>query len=131
MSGDHSFELRILKASWGIAIDLVARVTVMGTPPAGGLPAASRTWLVVTAKLPAVDITHLLSGLRSVAPSIERVEQTGQIVVEVVKVDYVPTDYQPEAMAAAIIGWAGEVFGLDEAVDVSYDPVARKYKFVF
>jgi hypothetical protein len=131
MTGWRTFPLRILKASWGIAIDLQARAVLAESPP-HDLPSVSpRVWLDVSGvRLPDTDIKQLVRGLTVMAPAIENKNQDAYVIIEVGRVSYTPTDYQPEGMAAAMIGWVAEEFGLDSPViDIHFDKNANRYVF--
>jgi hypothetical protein len=63
---------------------------------------------------------------------IEQAVPEGPIVIEIESVDYVPTDYQPEGLEAAIIGWATEEFALpDPRVDITFDRASNRYVFKY
>jgi hypothetical protein len=131
MTGWRTFSLRILKASWGIAIDLQARAVLAEDPPHDLLSVSPRVWLDVSGvQLPDADIKQLVRGLTVMAPAIENKNQDAYVIIEVGRVSYTPTDYQPEGMAAAMIGWVAEEFGLDSPViDVYFDKNANRYVF--
>lgn len=127
----RTFPLRILKASWGIAVDLRARALVVAQPPDGLLAFGRRVLLDVThVQLPAVDIEQLMSGLDAMTSAIEEKEPDGYIVIEVDEVKYTPTDYQPEGIAVAMIGWISEEFELvPPTIEVYFDKAANRYIF--
>jgi hypothetical protein len=105
------FALRVLKSSWGIAIDLQARSCVVEASPAGLVRGGSRTWMDISrVVLDERDALELALGMSRVAPMIERVRPDGHVIIEVLSVQFTPTDYQPEGMAAAMVGWATEEF---------------------
>src|SRR3954454_2492535 len=127
----RQFALRILKASWGIAIDLDARSVLLPSAPAELVPAGDRVWLDSSRIcFPAADIGHLQLGLSIAAPSIERRVASGHVVVEVLAVSYTPTDYQSEGLTAAMLGWAGEEFNfLPPTPEVKFDAPTNRYGF--
>jgi hypothetical protein len=129
MTGWRTFPLRILKASWGIAIDLQARAVLAEDPPHDLLRVSPRVWLDVSGvQLPDADIEQLVRGLTVMAPAIEKKNQDEYVIIQVGRVSYTPTDYQPEGMAAAMIGWVAEEFGLDSPVrDIYFDKNANRY----
>lgn len=50
------------------------------------------------------------------------------MLIELGAVTFVPTDYQPEGLAAAIIGWSAEEFGVDQVSwDLRYDKTTNRY----
>lgn len=127
----HTFPLRILKASWGIAVDLRARAVPSAQARLGALPVSGRVLLdVANVQLPAADIEQLVYGLGVMASAIEAKEPDGYVVIEVGDVEYTPTDYQPEGLAAAMIGWASEEFDLSSPIkSVEFDKLANRYVF--
>lgn len=128
----RTFALRVLKSSWGVAIDLRARAVTAAEPPTGSLRATERVLLDVRhVPLPAVDVTQLLRGLRVVAGPIEAaMPGEDYVVVEVVEVSYTPTDYQPDGVAAVMIGWAMEEFDLAQPdIDVHFEKSENRYVF--
>jgi hypothetical protein len=127
----HTFPLRILQGSWGIAIDLRARAMVSAEVRLDLPMAGERVLLDVSrVQLPTVDIDQLLLGLTSMAAAVQEKEPNGYVIIEVSEVTYTPTDYQPEGMAAAMIGWVSEEFGLESPIQsVHFDKVHNKYVF--
>jgi hypothetical protein len=127
----RTFELRLLKSTWGIAIDLRAQAQFLLQAPSGLIMAGERTWLDVSKfTLPDQDIMQLAAGLALASPTIQLQHASGHVVVEVLHVDYTPTDYQSEGMAAAMLGWAAEEFDLDlPQVEVDFDKEANQYTF--
>lgn len=133
MNDWRTFPLRVLKAAWGIAIDLRARAVFSAQVPSGLLTAGNRVLLDVSkVQLPAVDVEQLQTGLQAMAAAIEASVAHGYIVIEVGDVNYTPTDYQPEGLAAAMVGWVCEEFGLESPMkDVRFDRANNKYVFSF
>jgi hypothetical protein len=127
----HTFPLRILKSSWGIAIDLRARAVLAAKPKAGAMRVAERVQLDVSkVQLPDEDNEQLIRGLKIMAAKIMAAQPHGYVVIEVDKVEYTPTDYQPEGLAAAMIGWAAEEFNLTQPdMDVYFDKAKNRYVF--
>lgn len=75
------------------------------------------------------DRRWFIEGIRSAAPAIETAEPAN-VTVEIVKLEYNPTDYQPEGVALAAIGWACEEFLLpDPAIDIRFDRQENRYDF--
>lgn len=128
----HSFALRILQASWGIAIDLQANIRVEEIAPPDAIQAGVRTWLLVTARLSLDNVHYLTVGLHTISRELEEVLPDGEVIVDILRADYVPTDYQPEAMAPAIIGLVAEAFDLSEPnIGVAFDRQANRYRFTY
>ncbi len=76
------------------------------------------------------DAAQLAFGLALASSRIERHLAAGHVVVDVRQVDYTPTDYQVEGMAAAMLGWAQEEFDLEpQGVGVDFDRERNRYVF--
>ena len=127
----RTFELRILKASWGIAIDLTAEAQWRFGAPEGLMKAGDRVWLDASAvQLGPADIEQLRLGLSRVSPQVAAKDPERQIIVRIIDVSYTPTDYQAEGMAAAMVGWASEEFDLPRPeLAVQFDKMANRYVF--
>jgi hypothetical protein len=133
MSGWRTSALRIIKTSWGIAIDIHARTEMVDRINGDALSVTPRVFLKLTGViLPTADVNYILRGIKRMAPALEGKEPEKLIVIEVDQVIYTPTDYQPEGVEAAIIGWICEDFGLPSPIEnVSFDRAANKYTFSF
>lgn len=67
----RTFSLRVLRASWGITIDLRARSAHCGAFPPDAIPASDKVALAVgDVELGSEDIDQLLRGLTLMAPAI-------------------------------------------------------------
>jgi hypothetical protein len=81
-------------------------------------------------RLPDADIEQLLRGLTLKAAEIEAKEPSQYVIIEVNEVTYTPTDYQPEGLAAAMIGWISEEFQLEPPTwNIRFDKEANRYIF--
>jgi hypothetical protein len=129
----RTYDYKVIKTSWGIAISLKARV----------VPAESVRDAVPITRL--IGIAYALEGrdvvpaeneqfvlaLRALAPRIET-EIKDPIVIEVQQISYMPTDFQIEGLRAAMHYWATEEFGLASPdIPVSYDAAVKRYRFVW
>lgn len=126
----RTFSLRVLQASWGIAIDLRARSAHCGTFPPEAIHVSDALALVAAGevRLDAEGVGQVLRGLALMAPAIQRARPDAHVLIELGAVTFVPTDYQPEGLAVAIIGWAAEEFGIDQVSwDLRYDKTINRY----
>ena len=125
----RTFSLRVLRASWGIAVDLRARSAHTDAFPPDALLASGKVALAFSnVSLAPEDISQLLRGLTLMAPAIERARPGASVLIELGTVTFTPTDYQPEGLAAAIIGWSAEEFQVDQVDwDLVYDKTANRY----
>lgn len=68
------------------------------------------------------DTEYLVRGLRIMADLMSAAHPEGVMSIHVQELDYLPTDYQPEAAAAAIIEWVREEFGVEAPhIPVEFD----------
>ncbi|KAA2258749.1 hypothetical protein F0L68_23245 [Solihabitans fulvus] len=128
-----TFVYRERQASWGIYVKLTAESSVGVDLPADAIRISPRLSVeLAEAKLPADEVVFVLDGLRMVSRLIENAVPVGQVLVRVREVRIVLTDYQPEGLTAAIIGWAEIEFGISAPpFEVAYDGVAGRYNFKF
>jgi hypothetical protein len=68
-----------------------------------------------------------------VAEAIDKHKPTQeQILIKLTRVEYNPTDYQPEGLVPAVAHWAAEAFHFPQPdITAQYDKVRRKYVFSF
>jgi hypothetical protein len=110
LSQSRLFPFRVINWSWGIAIDILAQALAGSPVLPEDIPVGFRTWARILPPLSQEARDSLVTGLARVSALIEQAVPEGPIVIEIERVDYVPTDYQPEGLEAAIIGWATEEF---------------------
>jgi hypothetical protein len=129
----HKYRL-LGKASWGIAINLVAEY---GPVPPGltNVVAVSEDLRLALPheRLTDREVFFVTLGLRLVADAIRGSKPvSGPLLIRVVELEYNPTDYQPEGLAGAIAEWAAEAFHFPKpAITAAYDKPSRRYVFSF
>lgn len=136
LDGDwRSVRVRILAGGWGLATDLTARLRtdVIG----GGRAEATvqiRPWRVAldvsgceTALVPS-DIDALVRGIELMAAAMPVAGVPQILVIEVQKLWYPLTDYQPEAAMIAMAHWVAAQLDLDDPeFDVEFDRAGNRY----
>jgi hypothetical protein len=117
------FVYRKILGPWALYVELTAAAATAPTPPDPARRVTDRVWLhVLDTAATEDDVAHLEFGLRQVAPQIEAARPDGLVVIAVSTLDYMPTDYQPEAAAAAVAAWSARDFGFPPpAVTVTFD----------
>jgi hypothetical protein len=110
------FVYRKILGPWALYVELTATATAASDVSAVASPGARRItdhlWLTVLDKTALEeDVHHLEFGLRQVADAIAALQPEQSVIVQVERLTYPLTDYQPEAAAAAIAGWAAQEFG--------------------
>ncbi|MEU6853036.1 hypothetical protein ABZ901_24290 [Actinacidiphila alni] len=92
--------------------ELTAAVSTPPTPPYGARRITDHLWFHVRdIAATEEDVTHLEFGIRQVAAHIEAARLADLVVIEISTLDYLSTDYQPEAAAAAVAQWSAHEFG--------------------
>jgi hypothetical protein len=131
-----SYTYRLLKgASWGILITLRGDFL----PAALLLPKATKitdaVWLQIDVGwCPSEEeVGFLRLGLNLVAGDVERTcGGRTPILVRLTGLQYNPTDYQPEGLAAAVAEWAAQACGFPRPeIPVAFDRARRRYVFDF
>lgn len=130
------YELRVLLWSWGLMVDLGLAAHVSRAAPQLAIPVAPRVWLVVVKSKGVGDpeLTHLLNGLRRVAPRVAAdLAANSEHLVFVLDHLWFPfTDSQDDALELAVVGWAVEELGIEtEPAEVSFDRSANCYKIKY
>ncbi|MEV3989444.1 hypothetical protein AB0J57_11060 [Streptomyces sp. NPDC049837] len=133
---------RLRRGPWGIAVDLTAEARVSPEPPPGAEHVAGRVWLDPGPVLnhPAGDrsgwrITDdeadwLRRGAALAAPSVEARNPGAHTTITVRRVLFPPAGFQPEGLAAALVLWAEEEFGLPaHPVEAAFDRAAHRYVY--
>jgi hypothetical protein len=129
-----TFKYRMIKGSWGIAIDLTADCVLFHHFSGDALEIDDDLWLAVEVKgLSRADHEFLAYGLKQVASEIKTHASFFEpTVICVTDVWYNPCDYQPEGLAHAIIGWAAQELKFDVPhIDVHFSQKDNRYIFQF
>jgi hypothetical protein len=129
----RTLSFRVIRSSWGIAVDLTARGQTGPDRPVEAIRVGSKTWLNLSAlTLPLDDTNHLVWAARRVADQVEAARPMADVTIEVHDVKYPLTDYQPEGVAAALIGWVVEEFDLEHPpIEITFDAEANRYVFAW
>src|SRR5207245_1886673 len=111
-----SYTYRLLKdASWGIVITLGGDLLPGAILPPHALKISEAVWLDIDVgwRPSEEEVGFLKLGVNLVADEIERTcEGKLPIVVRVTGLQYTPSDYQPEGLAAAIAEWIAQQCGV-------------------
>jgi hypothetical protein len=122
------------KASWGIAINVTAEWNTIASTPADAVQMTERLWCSCDDRsLTTEELHYLMLGVKVVADSIARqIGEAHRILIRVGRIDFNPTDYQPEGIVAAMAFWASEAFHFPKPeITGRYDKDRRKYTFTF
>jgi hypothetical protein len=133
MSSTYNF--RIIMSSWGIAIDITAEAISRSDYSGDATEIKDGLWLAIETNRVASNTEHqyLATGLRLVAKEMQNVIATnGPLVVRVLDIWFVPTDYQEEGLACALAGWMSQQFGVTyQMPHVHFDNGRNRYEFDF
>jgi hypothetical protein len=129
------YKYRVLKSSWGVAVDLLATSSLGEPGSADAVSIIPGLWIDITAKdCSPSDRASLIRGLRMIA---DRVKCEGSrldcdVVITVKKIDYTLTDFQDEGLTCAIIKWSEREFGLTiPDIPVNFNRARNRYEFDF
>jgi hypothetical protein len=130
----HKYRL-LGRTTWGIAIDLFAEYGPMRVGDCNIHQITPGIWLGISPAifLSETESAFLKRGLWIVGESINSNNPFGEPVrVDVTRVDYEPTDYQPEGLADAIAGWAAKAFGFPKPdFSAKFNKGEGRYTFAF
>jgi len=126
------FEFRVLLWSWGLMVDVDLSLQATEAKPRHALGVAEGVWLVVSEGVIVWDAAeeYLMRGLRRVAPRLRAslAADCGELVFRLDHLWVQPTDFQDDAVEAAVVGWASEQLGiLDEPMTISFDRPGNRY----
>jgi hypothetical protein len=111
---ESTYSYRIIKSSWGIAIDITAEAVPLAHYSGTAAEEVEQgLWLAVETgwQLSPDERRYLATGLRLVSQGMQRrIVQNGPIVVRVIDLRFNPTDYQEEGLAYALAGWMAQTF---------------------
>jgi hypothetical protein len=133
---------RLRQGPWGIWIKLTASTAVTAAPPLRGERIADRIWLDATPvrthpatdrrglRLLAEEADWLRHGMSLAAPGLASLTPASHTLVTVHRVLFPEADFQPEGLAAALLLWTEEEFGLPPyPVGVTFDRAANRYLY--
>jgi hypothetical protein len=128
------YSYRVVKASWGIRVDLRAEART-GAPRPGAAPVADGLFVLDATNGPGLSpeqMAMLGTGLGLVAAEVVAAAPESPVTIEVREVDHNELDYQDEGVAAAALGWAIREFGLaPREIPVTYHGDEWRYAFDF
>src|SRR5438874_8820022 len=128
------FKYRLVKASWGVAIDLTAEAQFPSAVPDNTVKIKDRLWLaIVPPWLSKEEQQCLQLGLTLVADAIlECKPDDPYILVRVLDVQFNPCHYQAEGLAAAIADWAAQEFAFEPVkIPIALDRDRKRYLYRF
>jgi len=108
-----TYNYRVIKSSWGIAIDITAEVLPLADSRYAAIEVRNGLWLSVDMGVELTQQEHqmLTIGLRLLNGDLDRiVQRDGPLVIRVYDVSFNPVDYQEEGLAYALAGWAAQQF---------------------
>ena len=129
----------MLKTSWGVVVWITCEATFCDAKFCDANADTSQyvsindgLQLEIRERLSEEEKDYLCLGVGLVAGQIKAAAANKCVLIRVLRVDIVLTDYQPEGLACAIMGWAGEYFGFKPpSIPISYDREQNRYDFSF
>ncbi|MEP7289871.1 MAG: hypothetical protein ABI947_29320 [Chloroflexota bacterium] len=130
---ESNFIYRFFKGTWGIYVSLTAEITPYSNVEEKPIETIRGVYLDIKAKLPIVEHQYLILGIALVKNQLEEwVNKNYPIIIKVVKLDIVLTDYQEEGLACALAGWIARELNLEYSEPVVYfSKEENRYIFPF
>lgn len=131
-----SYTYRLLKgASWGIVITLRGEILTETVLPSDALKIADGVWLQIDVgwRPSEEQLEFLKLGINLVTSDVEKTYRgRTPILVRLTGLQYNPTDYQPEGLAAAVAEWTAQLCGFPKPeISVVFSRSKRRYVFDF
>jgi hypothetical protein len=130
-----TYSYRIIKSSWGIAINITADVLPLADGERTATKIRQGLWLSVDPglglKLSQQEHQMLAAGLRLIGEGMaEIVQRDGPLVIQIDDISFNPTDYQEEGLAYALASWVAHHFNLSLALPpVHFFKQENRYTF--
>ena len=108
-----TYHYRVIKSSWGIAIDITADVLPLADSVYAAIEVRNGLWLSVDLGSALTQQEHqmLINRLYLLNGDLDRiVQEHGPLVIRVYDVSFNPVDYQEEGLAYALAGWVAQRF---------------------
>ncbi len=132
---ESTYSYRIIKSSWGIAIDITADVLPLVGNERAAIEVGQGLRLAVDPglglKLSQQEHQMLAAGLRLTEEGMtEIVQRDGPFVIQIDDISFNPTDYQEEGLAYALASWVAHHFNLSLALPpVHFSKQENRYIF--
>jgi hypothetical protein len=124
---------RFLRTTWGIYVDLTAEwiaQTDFEGPTLEVIPKVHLS-IEVTLNLQIDEQEFLVLAIKLTRHELEeRLKEQSPIVIRIVDLGIVFTDYEPEGLTYALVGWMGQELGIDSALPPpTFDKENKRYVF--
>jgi hypothetical protein len=124
------YQFRCFKGTWGLWVELTAEAIPLSSASATAISISRQLWLQL--KLPYIaheNLRFLIEGLKVVQAKIEERKKNGEpTLISVLEVKPAPSDFQPEALACAVVGWAAQEFGFSSPeIPITFDKQQNRY----
>ncbi len=124
------FQFRFFKGTWGLWVELTAETILLSSASSAAISITPQVWLQL--KMPSIayeNLHFLIEGLKLVQAKIEDHKNTAEpILISVLELKPAPADFQPEAVACAMVGWAAQEFGFSPLdIPITFDKQKNKY----
>lgn len=132
----HKFSYRIMKSTWGIAIDMTAEVTSMSnySDQNSCKKISNGLWSKILNNLiQSEEEDFIWYGLRLVSESIiKKSPHKTDTLILFHNIEYNPCDYQAEGLTAATIEWVSNALSIDvPKINVVFNKQLSKYEFEY
>lgn len=138
----RTISYRLCRGPWGIAVDITAEAALSREPPPGAEHVAGRVWLDLApvvnhppadrsgVRIADDEAAWLRHGAALTAVPVQARNPSSHTTVTVHQILFHPCHFQQERLAAALLLWAEEEFGLPaHPVQAAFDPAANRYAY--
>ena len=125
-----TYQYRVIKSSWGIAIDIGGEIVFATEAPFGAARVLDGIYVSVGPSW--VDDCQrraIADGVKQMASSVRAACPRGEVATaRILDVSYNPCDYQAEAVPWAVAGWIAEALQAPPPeVSVEFDAKRNRY----
>ena len=113
-----------------MAVDVAAETLLLSQASATAIRLNPKLWLQLRLKFIAhEDLYFVMEGLKLVEKQIEEYKTWDEpVLISVTAIEFTPTDFQPEALACAIVGWAAQEFHFQPPnIPITFDHRTNRY----
>jgi hypothetical protein len=127
---DSTFKYRVLKSSWGIAIDVTARFDFSASPENADSISDGIHLVIDDQTLPNEYFELVETGVNLMSDRIKECDVEFPLCVRITELKFNPCDFQPCGIPWAVAGWiTSELEISPPAVSIEFDKTANCYVY--
>lgn len=125
------YHFKILKSTWGISINLIAE-DLPYMPFYNDYKVINGVFLRIGLpfKIHEVEKDFIVAAILRLSDQIHERIYGQEIVIQITDIEFDHTDYQPEGLYMAMLGWLSKRYDIPlPVIDITYNSDLRKYEF--